>query len=206
MRRDTFKCFRCSACCAAGLLVPLTKFDFQEWVLSKCYLPVILTVKESNTITESLGLDYVYTLMSHRHSSYKYVRDVLQHYGVKLPERGCALYAQEHSTCRIYRRRPLVCRIFPFTASLTVCDWARDNCEAVRRGHCLPTYDLAKLAELYSREIERTYDSERALREIEELRRSIFDKVVSKMVRDREHLEVLRYYLLSFINFTELNG
>ncbi len=204
MSRGEFKCFRCGKCCASGLLVPLTKYDFQNWMLNKCYLPIILTVRESNEVTDELGLDYVFTLLSHRHVSYKYVREILLMYGVRLPEAGCALYTYEHATCRIYVHRPLVCRLFPFTATLTLCEWAKENCEAVKRGFTLPNKEIMHIADLYSREIERTYSSRDTLEEIDNIRKLVFDKVLGRIVKERVYLEELRYYLFRHIEYTSI--
>jgi len=202
MSRREFKCFRCGRCCEAGLLIPLTKYDFQEWILNKCYLPIILTVRESNEITDELGLDYIYTVLSHRHTAYKYIREILSMYGIKLPETGCALFNPSYTTCRVYLHRPLVCRIFPFTATLTVYEWARENCEAVKNGYTLPTREIMQIADVYSREIERTYSDKDVLLEIDNLRKLVFEKVLGRLIKERAYLEELRYYLFKHIEYT----
>lgn len=193
---------RCGECCKAGLLVPLTLLDFQEWYINRCYLPIMLTVKESNYVTDEAGIEYVYTILSHRHTSFKYIRDIYMSYGLKLPSEGCTLYNEKYVTCRVYTLRPLVCKIFPFDVNIKVCDWAQENCRAVLQGYTLPTSEIVRLCHQYSREIERTYSSQVALEKIERIRREVIEKVVRKFVRQLADFEEVKYLLLKNIEYT----
>ncbi len=196
-----FSCLRCGRCCRASLFIPLTYEDFYDWYLSKCFLPIILTIKESNEYTDEAGIEWAYTLLSTRHSVYSTVRRILEKYNFKICDDGCSMFNTAYNYCRIYRRRPLACRLFPFDNNLRIVNWALENCEAVKRGLIEPPSEYVTIAQKYSRAIERTYSNEHILRKIENIRETVFRRVLSRIVSDKYDLENLRYLLFKIVEY-----
>ncbi|NPB00403.1 MAG: YkgJ family cysteine cluster protein [Crenarchaeota archaeon] len=197
----TFTCLRCGRCCEASLFIPLTYEDFYDWYLSKCFLPILFTIKESNIYTEEAGIEWAYTLLSARHSIYTTVKGILEKYNVKMREKGCSMLNNMYNYCRIYRKRPLACRLFPFDNNLRVVDWALENCEAIKKGLVRPPPNYVIIAQKYSEAIERTYSNKNVLDKIENIRKIVFDKVMRKIVTNRYDLETLRYLLFKIVEY-----
>ncbi len=202
MRGREFTCLRCGRCCKAGLLIPLTLSDFQEWFVNRCYLPIILSIRESNYVTDEAGIEYVYTIISSRHSTYRYIKEIYSSYGLKLPDEGCSLFNSTYNTCRIYKMRPLVCRIFPFDVNLKISEWAQENCEAVLQGFTQPNREIIYLTHRYALDVERTYSSREILDKIERIRREVIEKVLKKFIKQLADFEEVKYLLLKNVEYT----
>ncbi len=196
-----FTCLRCAKCCLSNLLIPLTLQDFYNWFSNRCYLPIILTVRECNEYTDLANIDWVYTLISSRHDTYMKVREILNRYGIKLPKHGCSLLNDRYMTCRVYNLRPLICRIFPFDIDLKISDWALNNCEAIKRGFIKPPESYRDIAIEYSKNVEYTYSRVENVEKIEKIRLYVFENFIKRIVKDRYDLETLRYILFNIVEY-----
>ncbi len=201
MSSRVFKCFRCSRCCVAGLFIPLSYRDFYDWFIHRCYLPILFTIKESNSYTEEASIEWAYTLLTSRHSIFPEVYEIVRRYNIDLSRNGCALFNARYGTCRIYRLRPLVCKIFPFNVNLRVCEWALHNCEAIKKGLNIPPRSYRDIALIYAKSIEETYSNINILNRIERIRINTFEKILTKIIVDRYELENLKYLLFNTIEY-----
>ncbi len=201
MLSGVFRCLKCGRCCLDSLFIPLTFEDVYSWYLSKCFLPIVFIIRESNDFTQEAEIEWAYTLLSHRHSIYMTIRTIFRKYGIKISDRGCSMFNDRDNYCRIYRLRPLACRLFPFDSSLRLVSWALDNCEAVKRGFKRPPQDYSYIANRYSRSVELTYSNPVILSRIENIRRIVFEKTVTAIVKDRYDIETLRYLLFKVVEY-----
>ncbi|NPA23790.1 MAG: YkgJ family cysteine cluster protein [Crenarchaeota archaeon] len=201
MLSKVFTCARCGKCCKASLFIPLSYEDFYDWYLSKCFLPILFSIRESNIYTEEAGIEWAYTLLSTRHSIYSIVRNIFERHSVKLSDEGCSMFNMKYNCCRIYSRRPLVCRLFPFDSNLRTVSWALENCEAVKNGFVKPPPDYVDIARRYSRSIEKTYSEHTIIEKIERIRRVVFERVLVKVISDRYEIETLRYLFFKIVEY-----
>lgn len=99
-----FQCQRCGKCCIEGIGVALLPNEVRKL---KGIIPFVPGMSWSKF------RDFTFTLNNHRL--------------LKLP---CALYDREAGECRIYKDRPLACRLFPFRG---IDNSVSNNCPEVKR-------------------------------------------------------------------------